>query len=67
MELFELEGTFKGHLVQLPCSEQGHPQLHQCSEPIQPDLGHLRGWGTTTSLGRMLGEMGVGNAKKKIG
>lgn len=24
-----LEGTFKGHLVQLPCTEQGHLQLHQ--------------------------------------
>jgi len=21
-----------------PCTEQGHPQLHQCSEPIQPGL-----------------------------
>jgi len=29
IELFELEGTFKGHRVQLPCSEQGHLQLHQ--------------------------------------
>jgi len=29
MELFELEGTFKGHLIQLPCSEKGHLQLHQ--------------------------------------
>jgi len=27
--LFELEGTLKGHLVQLPCTEQGHLQLHQ--------------------------------------
>ena len=25
MELFELEGTFKDHLVHLPCSEQGKP------------------------------------------
>ena len=24
IELFELEGTLKGHLVYLPCSEQGH-------------------------------------------
>jgi len=24
IELFELEGTLKGHLVQLPCNEQGH-------------------------------------------
>jgi len=29
IELFELEGTFKGHLLQLPCSQQGHLQLHQ--------------------------------------
>ena len=28
-ELLELEGTLKGHLVQLPCNEQGHPHLHQ--------------------------------------
>ena len=27
IELFELEGTVKGHLVQLPCSEQGCLQL----------------------------------------
>jgi len=25
MESFELEGTFKVHLVQLLCNEQGHP------------------------------------------
>jgi len=49
-ESFELEGTLKGCLVQLPCTEQGRPQLHQCSEPIQPDLGCLQGWGTTTFL-----------------
>ena len=29
IELFELEGTFKGHLVQLPCNEQGCLQLDQ--------------------------------------
>jgi len=28
-ELFELEGTLKGHPVQLSCNEQGHQQLHQ--------------------------------------
>jgi len=34
IELVELEGTLKGHLVQLLCHEQGHLQLHQgCSEP----------------------------------
>jgi len=29
IEVFELEGTFKGHIVQLPCREQGHLQLDQ--------------------------------------
>jgi len=29
MESFELEQTLKDHLVQPPCTEQGHPQLHQ--------------------------------------
>ena len=39
MESFELEGTPKGHLVQLPCNEQGHLQLHQVAQnPVQPDL-----------------------------
>jgi len=28
-ELFELEGTFKGLLIQVPCNEQGHLQLDQ--------------------------------------
>jgi len=27
IELFELEETFKGHLVQHPCNEQGHLQV----------------------------------------
>ena len=29
MELFQVEVTFKGQLVQLPCNEQGCLQLHQ--------------------------------------
>ena len=33
-ELFELEGTLKGHLVQLPCSEQGHLQLNQVAQSL---------------------------------
>jgi len=41
-----LEGTLKGHLVQLPCNEQGHLQLHQVAQsPIQPDLECLQGQG----------------------
>ena len=29
VERFKLEETLKGHLVQLPCTEQGHLPLHQ--------------------------------------
>jgi len=32
VEPFEFEGVFKGHLVQLPCHEQGHLQLDQVPE-----------------------------------
>ena len=45
-EWFGLEGTFKGHLVQAPCNEQGHLQLDQAAQsPVQPDPGCLQGWG----------------------
>jgi len=31
--------TLKGHLVQLPCNEQGHLQLHQVARsPVLPDF-----------------------------
>jgi len=53
IELFELEETLKGHLVQLPCIEQGHLQLHQVAQrPIQPDLECLQR-PSTTSLGSL--------------
>lgn len=43
MELFELEGTFKGHLVQLPCNEQRHLQLNEVAQsPVQPNLESLQ-------------------------
>lgn len=42
IELFVLKGTFKAHLVQHPCSEQGRLQLkHVAQTPVQPNLGHL--------------------------
>ena len=31
-ESFELEGTLKGHLVQLPCIEQGYLQLDEVAQ-----------------------------------
>ena len=48
-----LEGTFKGHLVQLPCNEQGHLQLDQVAQSFfQPDLEGLQDDRvSTTSLG----------------
>ena len=39
---FELVETLKGHQVQPPCNAQGHPQLHQCSEPPSLTLGVWR-------------------------
>jgi len=40
-----LKGAFKGHLVQLPCNEQGHLSLDQVAQsPIQPDLQSYQGW-----------------------
>jgi len=42
----ELEGVFKGHLVQLPCNEQGHPELDQVAQIlIKPHLECFLGWG----------------------
>lgn len=42
IEQFGLKGTFKAHLVQHPCSEQGRLQLkHVAQTPVQPNLGHL--------------------------
>ena len=38
IELLELERTFKGHLIQLPCSEQGHLQLHQVADHLVPQI-----------------------------
>ena len=46
IEHFGLEGTFKDHLVQLPCNEQGHLQLDRVAQtPVQPDLECFQGWG----------------------
>ena len=46
IEWFGLEGTFKDHLVQSPCNEQGHLQLDQVAQsPVQPGLECSQGWG----------------------
>ena len=46
IESLELERTFKGYLVQLPCNEQGRAQLDEIARsPIQPGLECLHGQG----------------------
>ena len=51
----ESKGTFKSHLVQLPCTEQRHSQLGQFAQSlIQPGLECLQEQGTpTTFLGNL--------------
>jgi len=52
IECFGLEGTFRGHLAQPPCSEQGHLQLHQAAQsPVQPGLECFQGGGIYTLSG----------------
>jgi len=46
VERFGWEGTFRVHLAQPPCSEQGHLQPDQVAQsPIQPVLEGFQGWG----------------------
>jgi len=55
IERFGLEGTFKGHLVQHPCSEQGHLQQDQVAQsPVQPDLECFQGWGIYHLSGQLV-------------
>ena len=56
-ELFELEGTFKGQLLQLPCNDQGHLQLQKVlralsSLTLNPsrDRASTASWGLLTPL-----------------
>jgi len=45
-QCFGLEGTFRGHLAQPPCSEHGYVQLDQAAQsPVQPGLECFQGWG----------------------
>jgi len=49
-----LEGTCKGHLVQLPCNEQGQPQLPQVLRaPSSLTLNVSKDGSPTTSLGNL--------------
>jgi len=45
-ECFGVEGTFRGHLAQPPCSKQGYFQPdHDAQSPVQPGLECFQGWG----------------------
>ena len=47
VESFELEGTFKGHLVQSALQWTGTATAPSGAQsPVQPDLGCFQGWGT---------------------
>lgn len=48
---FELEATFKSHLVQIPCNKQGCPQLDQFAQsPVHSELECLQRQGTHLCL-----------------
>jgi len=54
-ESFGLEGTFKGHLVQPPCHEQGHLQLNQVPQSsVQSDLKCFQGRGLDHLAGKLV-------------
>ena len=48
-ESLELEGTLKGDLVQLPCNEQGHPQLDQVLRALSSLTSNVAKDGSSTS------------------
>lgn len=51
MGYFGLEGTFKGHLVQTPCSQEGHLYLDQVAySPRTPWNGPRDGASTTSHV-----------------
>ena len=55
IESLELERTSIGHLVQLPCNEQGNLQLDQVAQAlIQPHLESVQGQGIHHLSGQTL-------------
>ena len=64
-QTLELEGTFKGHLVQLSCNEQEHPQLDQIAQSlVQPNLEWLQGESIHHSFGQLVPVSHHPNCKK---
>ena len=65
IELFNLEETFKGHLVQLPCNKQGHAELHQVLRVLSSlPLGVIRA--STTSLSNLFQCFSLLNFTNKV-
>ena len=55
MILLELEGTLNGHLVQLPCNEEGHyGYIRLLRAPSRLTLNVSRDRASTTCLGNLL-------------
>jgi len=55
VERFGVAGTFRGHVVQPPCSEQGLLQPDQAAEsPVQPGLEWFQGWGISHTSGQLV-------------
>ena len=54
IELFELEGTSKSQLVQLPTMNRDTYSSVRCSEPIQPDLEYPQDQGIHHLSGQSL-------------
>ena len=55
VELFELDRTFKGHLIHFPCKERGHLQLDQVAQSGPAlNLSVSRNGAITTSLSNMV-------------
>jgi len=67
IESSELEGTFRGHLNQLPCNEQGHLQLDQAAQSlVQLTLNVPKDGVSTTSLGNLFQCLTTLTIKKKL-
>lgn len=63
LELFELEGILHNHLVQLPCNDQGCPQLEQVAQIlVQPSLVCHQGWDTRHLSGQIILSCSVNSA-----
>lgn len=65
--MFELERTFKDHLIQPPSYRQGLFSLDRVVQsPLQPDLEHLQWWGSYNFIGQHVSVSLHSHLKKKF-